>query len=296
MVSETPDSRVSAPLNSSALLVFGLILVDGLHFVFARLVAERVNLSPLTAVLYVLSLGAAEIALYTVVRGRFRFGTFRKHAAFFLSIGLLVAVSTTINYTAVHSIDPGPASLLAQTSILYGLGFGFFWLRERLNRVQLVGAAIAIVGVVVLSYEPGNYLRPGALLVVLAAGLYALHGAIVKRWGGEMDFAEFFVWRLISTSAFLFVGAAAQGVLAWPNAAGWPVLLLVASVDICVSRTLYYLALRRLRISIHTLILTLSPVVAILWSLALFGLRPTAQDLIGGAGVLVGVAIVTMRR
>ena len=55
---------------------------------------------------------------------------------------------------------------------------------------------------------------------------------------------------------------------------------MAGTVDVVISRVLYYLALRRLRMSIHTVILTLSPVITILWSLALFDVLPTLQGLV----------------
>ena len=45
--------------------------------------------------------------------------------------------------------------------------------------------------------------------------------------------------------------------------------------------------------SIFSIMLTAGPVAAILWSLLLFGTFPTGQQLIGGVGVLSGVALVT---
>ena len=48
--------------------------------------------------------------------------------------------------------------------------------------------------------------------------------------------------------------------------------------------------------SIHTIILTLSPVIAIGASLLRFGEFPGAQDLIGGVLVLVGVFVVNRAR
>ena len=48
--------------------------------------------------------------------------------------------------------------------------------------------------------------------------------------------------------------------------------------------------------SFHTVILTLSPVITILWSIALFGELPTLQGLVGGAAVIAGVAIITTGR
>ena len=57
-----------------------------------------------------------------------------------------------------------------------------------------------------------------------------------------------------------------------------------------------YLALRRLKLSLHAIVLTLSPVVAIGWSLFLFGTSPTLQQAMGGIAVLAGVLIVTLRQ
>jgi drug/metabolite transporter (DMT)-like permease len=73
-------------------------------------------------------------------------------------------------------------------------------------------------------------------------------------------------------------------------------LALVGTVDVVVSRTLYYVALRRLKMSVHSIVLTLSPVAAILWSLLLFETLPTLQQLAGGVAVMMGVLIVTVRR
>jgi drug/metabolite transporter (DMT)-like permease len=54
--------------------------------------------------------------------------------------------------------------------------------------------------------------------------------------------------------------------------------------------------LRRVRMSFHAIILTMSPVVAILWSLLLFRETPTIQGFMGGAAVIAGVIIVTLSR
>lgn len=63
-----------------------------------------------------------------------------------------------------------------------------------------------------------------------------------------------------------------------------------------ISRALSYLALRRMKMSLHTIILTLSPVVAIGWALLLFHKTPGPQQLHGGLGVLAGIAIISAAR
>ena len=109
-------------------------------------------------------------------------------------------------------------------------------------------------------------------------------------------FFDFFFFRLLCTTGVLFVFAVGRQALAWPSAKAWPLLVLVGTVDVVVSRTLYYVALRRLRLSILSVVLTLSPVVAVGWSLLLFDTFPTRQQLLGGVAVILGVLVVTIKQ
>ena len=281
--------------QNTPLLILVLLAVDGLHFIYARALREYMH--PIASVTWVLGIGALEVGVFAARRGMFRWETFRRHAVFFLVIGILVGISTSINYTAVKFIEPGVASLLSQMSILFGVGLGVFWLRDRLSRQQMLGAGVALVGVLVITFQPGDFLRLGALMVIGSAFLYALHAAVVKRYGGGIGFLEFFIWRLVATTGILIVLAGVLG--QWtlpPNAAAWGLVLIAGTMDVAVSRTLYYVSLRRLSVSIHALIFTLSPVVAILWAFILFGSRPTAREALGGVIVLIGVAIVNFRK
>jgi drug/metabolite transporter (DMT)-like permease len=280
--------------NNRVPLIIALLIVDSLHFVFARLLLPHI--SPGVSAMYVLGIGTVEVGLFRLVRGRPHFTVLSSNLWFFLAIGFLVATSTNINYEAVAFIDPGTASLLSETSILFGLGFGLFWLREKLSLTQIGGALVALAGVFIISFQPGDYLRIGSLLVLGSAFMYAIHAALAKRYGGEIEFLDFFFFRLLCTTGVLFLFALGRQALVWPGPTAWALLALVGTVDVVVSRTLYYVALRLLKMSIHSIVLTLSPVAAILWSLFLFNTLPTPQQLLGGAAVILGVLIVTLRQ
>ncbi len=281
-------------LNHVPLLVAFLLLVDSLHFVFARLLLP--HLPPSVSGLFMIGIATVETAVFLGVQGRIDVGVFRRHAWFFLTIGCLIAVSTIISFSAVAYIDPGTASMLAQTAVLFALGFSVFWLRERLSRGELVGAAIALLGVFIVSFQPGDVWRIGSLLVLATSFIYSLHVAIVKRYGDNIEFANFFLFRVAATVVFLFLFALGRQELVWPSASVWPLLLLAGTVDVVLSRVLYYLVLRRVQMSFHAIVLTMSPVVAILWSLLLFGQTPTPQGFVGGTAVIIGVIIVTLKR
>jgi drug/metabolite transporter (DMT)-like permease len=243
-----------------------------------------------------MAIGTLQVGLYGVFCRRIHLRTFYKNLWFFLAIAALIGISTIINYEAVAFIDAGTASILGKASILMSTGLGMFWLRERLNRLQSFGALCALSGVLVITFQPGDYIRLGSLLILLSAFLYALHTAIVKRYGQEMDFVEFFFFRLFSTTALLFFIALGRSTLVWPDPMTWALLMMTATVDVVISRALFYIVLRRMPMSILSIVLTLSPVAAIFWAFLLFDTIPSMQQLIGGAGVIVGVFMVTIRR
>lgn len=278
-----------------AALVSVLLIADSLHYVFARLLLPY--LPPLSSSFYYMTLALLQIALFAAVRRQIDWRVFWDNARFFLIIGFLIAIATSMSYAAVIYIDPGTASLIARTGTIFALGFGVLWLKERLLRGQKIGAALAVVGVFIISFQPGGentLLWLGTLLVLVSTFSYQLHAAIVKRQGGELDFTNFFLFRMAATCLFLFFFALGSGELAWPTGIDvWLILLVTATVNVTISRSLYYLVLRRFKLSIFTILLTLSPVITILWSVALFGERPTPQSLVGGAAVILGVILVT---
>ena len=270
----------------------GLLLVDSLYYIFARILLPLVP--PAAGAMWMLALGALQIAV--LLRGRIDWGVLWRHRWLFAAVGLLVGVNTNMGFAAVKYVDPGTASLLSRTSIVFGVGLGVVWLGERLDRREVAGALIAVGGVLAISFQPGEYLRWGSLIVVGSTLLYAIHSAAVKRFGGDIPFGDFMFFRVASVAAVLTGLAAAQDALVWPTPLAWAWLFAAAAVNVVFSRGVYYLALRRMDMSLLTIILTLTPVVTWGWSVSLFGGRPGPVEIAGGAATLGGVLIVTASR
>lgn len=286
-------SPAQVKLERAALFAM-LLIVDSLHFVFARLLLP--HLSPLASATYVLAVATVQVGVFAALQRKLHWQPAVAHFRFFAAIGFLIAASTALSYSSVRYIDVGTASMLGKTGVIISLLLSVFWLRERLTRLQTIGAGLAVAGALIISFHPGNMVQIGSLLILLSTFLYALHTAIVKRHGQEMPFLDFFFHRLLFTTLFLWLIAVLGGEMTWPDSSTWRLLILVGAVDVVISRTIYYVTLRMFPMSVHTIILTLSPVVSIVVSLFLFGTFPGLQDLLGGALILGGVVLVTQRR
>lgn len=274
-----------------------LLMIDSLHFVFARALIPYFD--PAVSATLVMAVATVQVGLYAWWRGALALDLLRRHFWFFFIIGACVGTSTFLTYASVSYIDAGTASMLSKMSTLFTLLIGVVWLGERLLPLQLLGSAVAISGVFIISFQPsGDVLQIGSMLVVISTAGYALHTAIVKRNGGEMDFLNFFFFRLLLTTVCLAALVLTRPATAWaaPPPVGWLLVLVTGTVDVVISRSLYYLALRRIAMSLHAIILTVSPVVSIVWAYFLFGTFPGPQQLLGGCAVLAGVFIATRTR
>ena len=76
-------NRVASTFLGNAPLVIGVLLVvDSLHFVFARLLAP--HLPGGTAALYVLAVATLEVTVFLAIKGTIRPRLFLQNATFFL--------------------------------------------------------------------------------------------------------------------------------------------------------------------------------------------------------------------
>jgi len=278
----------------SILLISILLFVDSLHFIFARLLHP--HSPPSVSVVFVLTVATLEVGAYGFLTKQINWREIKNNLWLFVSLGLLISASTTINYEAVDYIDPGIASVIAQTGTVWAVLFGLLWLKEDLNSKQFFGAALAVGGIFLVNFQAGNYVQIGTLLVLLSSALYALHAALTKKFSESINLTNFFFARLAFSTLSIVLFSLFTGSLALPQASAWPYLLLAGTIDVTISRTLYYIALRRLKLTVHTIILTLSPVIAILLSAALFNSTLSPRQIIGGMIVLAGVLIVAVWR
>jgi len=250
-------SNQASLLNNTSFAIGMVLLFDSLHLIWARSLSN--SLHPLASSFWVLGLAAIEIAIYLVITRQVDFQVLKDHFWFFATIGTLVAVSTSMNYTAVNFVDAGTASMLSRSSTIFAIGFGIIWLKDHLTLLQWVGAAVALIGVLTISFQPVRAFQIGALLVLGSAFSYALHAAIVKKYGGEMDFANFMLFRVGMTAAMLLIfvlGApivSSEPIRFLPAGFEWVTLLMVGTLDVVFSRVFYYWSLRKIELSFHSI-------------------------------------------
>lgn len=295
------DKAGNGLLSNTYLSITILLMFDSLHLIFARWLAPMV--APLTASFWVLMTASVILLGFVWLRGEVKIQVLWNQLPFFLTIGFLVAGATWLSYTSLQYVDAGTAGLLSRLSTIFAILFGVIWLGDRMTPLMWIGAGIAVLGAVTIRFQPIESVQTGALIVVAGSFAYAAHAAVVKKYGDDIDFINFFLFRVLSTTfalaffvlisnqTFLFSGTADFSL--WYI---WFALIVTGILDVILSRTFYYSSLRRIPISFHSIILMLAPVVTIMWSYLFFGEVPSWQGFVGGAIVIFGIALVSWSR
>jgi drug/metabolite transporter (DMT)-like permease len=187
---------------------------------------------------------------------------------------------------AIGVVAPISASA-AVIPVVVGIARG-----ERPATVQLVGIALALIGVVLVSHEHGQTgrLAAGVPLALVAAAGFGSYFLFIDRASADDAFWAVTVARLASSALALTVAALA-GALRVPRTAV-PVLVAVGLFDVGAN-VLLALALNEGFVSLVSVLASLYPVVTILLAVAVLHERPGRAQAIGGAAALGGVALIS---
>ena len=185
-------------------LALGVVLVWGLNFVAIKWGVDEISPFLLTGLRY---LGCALPAVFFIRKPQ-------------VSWGLLVAYGMTVGvlqfgflFTAMGlGMPAGLASLVMQMQVFFTMALAVALLGERPSVLQLVGAAIALVGLGTIAAEHiGGAVLVPLLLTMVAAGFWAISNILTKQ-AGKVDMLGFVVWgSLVPPLPMLALSLLAEG-------------------------------------------------------------------------------------
>jgi O-acetylserine/cysteine efflux transporter len=191
----------------------------------------------------------------------------------------------------------GLASLVIQAQVFFTILLAGMFLGERPRRAQMLGAVLGFAGMAAIGSErlAGANLGP-FLLVVLAAAFWAA-GNLMAKSLGKIDMLAFTIWASLAAPLPLFLlslafeGTSGLAGLMHPS---WK--LIVSVLTNSYAATVYAFAVWAWLLTRHsaasvTPFALLVPVIGMIAGAVLFGERLTPLELIGGALVMLGLAL-----
>lgn len=244
--------------------------------------------------------GTLVVLPFMALRARRRGVTIKPRLLGLLALTTLPNLSHQISWTvSLNWINPGLASFLNKSSVLFAAVLAFVFFREERwlfrSRKFLTGLTLTVVGTAGLALLRGDLhvvdANLGVVLVLIAAASWAGYSVAAKRPTAEVGPTVAFGIVGIFTTAVLFVFALRWGDLSLWNRQPWHVnAIMLGSGILCIgiAHTLYYYAMRVLTVSVCATMLLTTPLGTLLISRWLFNEKLTTGQVLSGIVLLAG--------
>ncbi len=260
----------------------------------AAIFIRLADTEPLTFAAYRLSLGAALVAVPTLVRSRAGLRALRRADMPLLVLsGLFLAAHFVLWITSLSLTSVASSVLLVTTTPVFVALASHLWLRQRVDRLTAAAVALTLAGGTVLAAggwagEDRRLLGDGlALLAAVAVAGYILAGRRARSRIANLPYVTvvYTVTAVVLLAAAVGTGAPMLGLPAetylWIAAS--------ALFPQAIGHTLLNWALAHASATSVAMAVRAEPVIATLLAIVVLGETPPWTALPGGALVLVGV-------
>jgi drug/metabolite transporter (DMT)-like permease len=217
-----------------------------------------------------------------------------------LLIGLFMGGgSFGLMFIALTWVSPSEAAVVVQISVPITALLSIFMLGERIRWRRGLGIALALIGVLLVVYQPGLHVSAG-MAFLLASAVCGSFGAVIMKQLDEIAPLRFQAWVgvtglvVLAPASLLFE----PGALAAARAAGWVMVacaLYAALVTSVFAHTAYYFLIGRYEANLVAPLTLLTPLITIGLGVWITGDHIDTKMIVGSAIALTGVLIIALR-
>jgi drug/metabolite transporter (DMT)-like permease len=268
-----------------------LAAIWGASFLFNRIIAPVLG-PVVTAELRTLIAGVALVGFFAATGYAIEW---RRRGRHYVVVGIFSSALPFLLWAyAALSLPAGLLSVLNATSPMFGALCAALLLGERMSARRMLGLAIGVVGVALVTRPSGDAtLDYAALAAALTAAFsYGLIAAYIRRWASDVPSRGMAAGSQLAAGLLLI-----PFIPLWPPAAA-PTPLIAGSMLalglVCgaIAYLLYFRLIADLGATRALTVTYLIPVFGVLWGALFLGEAVTPTMLAGGALVVLGTVLV----
>lgn len=261
--------------------------------IFAQNLVKTVDVELLAFLWFVPAsmVSTAVVSLYTKTSP---IAYFRKNWKEGIILGFANALSVVLWFAAIKAIGATLTTFLLRFMTIFLIILGIIFLKEKLNTLEAIGAAIAIAGALVMNFNASSILLIGTIIAVLAAFAVAVQEIIAKIYVARISPMELTSIRTTFVLPFLLIYALLAGNIgAAAEIKAGSLLLIIAgsTASAVIGFIFWYKAIERMDVSKAAIIRTVDPFIVMVYAFLIFSTAPTQKELIGGTLIVAGVIL-----
>lgn len=290
--------EITKPNRSLQAYAFPALLLGGVSVGCAPILVRLSEVGPSATAFWRVSLALMPLGLFAALsRGRMAASAIPRAASEWLTVsapGVFLGFELVAWHAALYKTSVANATLLVNLTPVFAAFFGWALFRQPVERVFMIGTAIAVAGVMLLvgsGWAQGNGALSGDAIALGAAIIYAAYFM-------SLGYAR----RRFSAAVVMFASSASATIVALPlalaeavfvpvNSAGWASLIALAWIVQVGGQGLVTFAIAWLPPTISSLTMLIQPCVAAAIAWGLFEERLSTLQIFGGLGVIGGILI-----
>jgi O-acetylserine/cysteine efflux transporter len=215
-----------------------------------------------------------------------------------LSIG---ALHFTALFVALgRSTDVSSIVIIQQTYIPMAVVLAVLLLRERTGWRTLLATLVSFAGVLVIGFDPLVLQQVDVLVITLLSALFQALGSIYQRGIRGIGMLNFQAWTAVITLPVMLTASFATEhnqleMIRTAQWMDWSTIFYSALVASIIGHGLFFHLVQRHPVTAIMPYLQLMPLFGIMFGILVWGDRPGWRLYIGGAVVLLGILIITLR-
>lgn len=216
-----------------------------------------------------------------------------------LVVGIFHLVESYLYMASVQYIAAPLASLLFYTYPIWVAIWGFLFLKERLKLPGIAGIALAIIGLVMVTGTSLGRINSYGILLALGAALScSFYIMASNRALKKMDPVITSTFICLFTAVMIYLWGSITGTLRFQMSSGaWLAIFAAALLTSNVAIFALMAGMKRIGSTTTSILSTLEPVTAVVFSALLLSQKLTAIQLLGGLVILLGaMLVVTAKR
>jgi O-acetylserine/cysteine efflux transporter len=199
-----------------------------------------------------------------------------------------------------QSQDLSSIAITQQTYIPIAVLLAMLILGEKVGWRSMLAIAVAFAGVVVLSFDPLMLSQWDVLGIALLSALFQALGSVYMRGISGIGVFNFQAWTAIISLPVLLTASLMLETGQWQMVKDaswldWGTVTYSAVVASIVGHGAFFVLVQRHPVSAVMPYMLLTPLAAVIFGVLVWGDRPGSRLLWGGALVLSGILVVTLR-
>ena len=273
-----------------------LLLLAGIwggSFIFMRVAAPEFGIYVLVAIRTLLATGVLLPLLLLT-------GSVSDIKRHWLAIALVGLANTAVpfvlfNFSSLH-LEAGVNAILNATAPMFGAIVAWVWLGDRLSKPAVIGLFIGFVGVAVISQQKigqGDISFLPILTALLATLGYGVAASMMKKWLQGVKPLVVATGSQAMASIMLAPFALATLPATMPSTHAWLNAIALAVGGTGIAYILYFKLIADIGPAKAITVAYLVPLFGIVWGILFLQEHLSAQTILGGVMILLGVALTT---